>query len=93
MAKVYVTEYADIRGNAPYEPAIALQTVAIAATNTQSSAFNANSNWVRVHTDAICSIAFGLSPVATANYTRLAANQTEYFYVIPGHKIGVITNT
>ena len=47
---------------------------------------------IRVHCDAICSISIGNSPVATTTNKRLAANQTEYFGVIPGQQIAVITN-
>ncbi len=93
MAKVYLTEYADLRGNAGFEPNTAEQVVTSAATSTQTAAFNVNTNWVRVHTDGIVSIAFGTSPTATTDKLRLAAGQTEYFCVVPGHKAAVITNT
>jgi orotate phosphoribosyltransferase len=48
---------------------------------------------VRVHTDAICSIAYGANPTATINSFRMNANTTEYFGVNPGDKIAVISNT
>lgn len=48
---------------------------------------------IRVHVDAICSIAFGKAPVATTAMKRLAANQTEYFSVSPGDKLSVISNS
>ena len=102
MAKLYISEYAEI-AHQPYgaeaisamqEPAIADQTpVVIGAGSLQSSAFNGATRVVRVHTDAICSIAFGVNPTATANNKRLAANSTEYFGVEPGQKLAVITNT
>lgn len=93
MATVYVSEYGDIRANAAFEPRVADQTVAIGAGSAQSAAFNAATRFIRVHTDAICSIDIGANPTATATKSRLAAGQTEYFYVYPGHKIAVITNT
>jgi len=93
MAVLFVTEYADIRGNAAFEPRTTDQTVAIGAGSLQSNAFNVNTRFIRVHTDAICSIDVGVNPTATAVKSRLAAGQTEYFYVYPAHKIAVITNT
>lgn len=93
MAKVYITEYADLRGNAGFEPNTAEQTITSAATSSQTSAFDANTNWIRVHTDGIISIKIGTNPTATTSTLRMAANQTEYFCVVPGHKLAVITNT
>lgn len=75
------------------EPRLANQTVSIGGSTTQSSAFNTNTTMIRVHTDAICSIDIGSNPTATAAKSRLAANQTEYFGVIPGQKLAVITNS
>ncbi len=43
----------------------AQQTVAI-GVEAKSSAFNAATNLIRVHTDAICSITIGTSPTAGA---------------------------
>lgn len=100
MAKVFISEYAraplGINGQllaAGEEPALAVQVVAIGGSSVQSSAFNAKTKFIRVHTDAVCSIDIGSNPTATANTARLAANSTEYFGVYPAHKIAVITNT
>lgn len=102
MATVYITEYARVGADAggtamvvADEPAVTSQTVAIGGTSTQSAAFNALTKFVRVHTDAICSVEFGTNPTATATKRRLAANTTEYFSVPIGasYKIAVITNT
>lgn len=99
MAKVYITEYirmpADTRGLVPAgdEPGVTTQTVAIGGASVQSSAFNAATKFIRLHTDAICSVEFGSNPTATANSARLAANTTEFFGVRAGHKVAVITNT
>lgn len=98
MAKVYVAEF-ETMGSASAGspqvaamPPIAEQTVNI-TTETDSNAFNANTRFIRVHADAICSIAIGAAPTASTSTLRLAADQTEYFGVQPGHKISVITNT
>lgn len=72
------------------EPAIASQTVAIGGTSAQSSAFNARTRFVRIHTDVACSLEFGTNPTAVAGACDLAANQTEYFGLIPGLKLAVI---
>lgn len=102
MAKVYITEYADLAlmGNGQalqtgLEPPLATQTVAIGAGSVQSSAFNAKTKFVRLHTDAICSILFGTNPTADANSPRMAANTSEFFAVPlnQSFKVAVITNT
>lgn len=104
MATLYVTEFAkqgrDASGylnqnGSPEQPPVAEQTVAIGVGSVASSAFNAGTAIVRLHTDAICSVAFGTAPTASATTMRLAAGQTEYFAVVPGSgfKVAVITNT
>lgn len=99
MATLYIAEYTDFPflnaqpGVLVKEPPVAEQTVSIGGSSTQSSAFNGATNVIRLHTDAICSVLVGSNPTATAAKKRLAANQTEYFVVVPGHKIAVITNT
>lgn len=95
MAVLYISEYANTGGfsGVGTEPAITDQTVAIAAGSAQSNAFRANTNLVRLHTDAICSVLFGSNPTATATNKRLPAGAVEYFYVAPGQKVAVITNT
>jgi len=104
MATLYVTEFDSVasvntlrgsrgvEGQAPLAPAIAEQTVAIAGSTTQSSAFNKNTTLIRVHTDSICSVDIGANPTATTSKMRMAAGQTEFFGVTPGHKIAVISN-
>ena len=99
MAVLYIAEYtkpsAYQGGLLPVAtmPPVTTQTVAIGGSSTQSSAFNAKTNIVRVQTDAICSVEFGASPTATATSSRMAANTTEYFEVIAGQKVAVITNS
>lgn len=97
MAKLYVTEFGGTAASGlpvGVSPPIVDQTpVVIGAGSLQSAAFDYATVLVRIHTDAICSIAFGTNPTATANTMRLAANATEYFAVKGGHKVAVITNT
>jgi hypothetical protein len=98
MATLYVAEFDSVGGSGNFVtqaanmPPLAEQTVAIGGSSTQSSAFNASTKFLRIHTDAICSVAVGTSPTATAANMRLAANQTEYLTVKGGAKIAVITN-
>lgn len=105
MSTLYIEEYSNvaavgtvigphkITGQAPSEPSIASQTVSIAASSTQSNAFQASTLLIRVHADSICSIAIGANPTAVTTQKRMAANQTEYFGVQSGHKLAVIQNT
>jgi hypothetical protein len=101
MAVLYITEFdttkiiegAGAPGIITDEPPLAEQTVAIGAGSVQSAAFNAGTQMIRVHTDAVCSIAIGTNPTASATTRRLAANQTEYYGVMAGQKLAVIQNT
>ncbi len=99
MATLYIAEFAMLpqgSGGQPQiapRPALTTQTVAIGGSSTQSAAFSAQTTYIRVHSDAICSTAVGSNPTATATSERMSAESTEYFGVTPGHKIAVITNT
>jgi len=102
MAALYVAEFVSIAGSSNFQVAgaqvapIQEQTIAIGGSSTPCSlAFNSQTTFVRLHTDAICSIAFGTAPTATIAKMRMAANQTEYFGIAPGsnYKVAVITNT
>lgn len=98
MAVCYISEFSDLAHvktcNVAMMPPLAEQTVAIGA-EADSNAFNASTRFIRVHVDAICSIAIGLTPTASTSTLRMAANTTEYFGVPrgAGYKISVITNT
>ena len=102
MATVYITEYArQARDASGYqmviadEPSVTNQTVAVTGASAQSATFNPLTRFLRVHTDAICSIEFGTNPTATTTSRRMPANTTEYFGVpLNGsYKIAVISNT
>lgn len=109
MAVLFIAEFQGLgapSGNLQQSaqvPPVAQQTLAIGVGSVASNAFNARTQMIRVHTDAICSIAFGAAPTtpggtgstptATNTNMRLAANQTEYFAVYPGQIMAVITNT
>ena len=101
MADLYISEYkvmAKTTGQkddiaAAQEPSIATQKVPISGASAQSAAFNDDTRYIEVHTDVICSISFGVNPTATISHKRMAANQTQFFGVVPGHKVAVISNT
>jgi len=97
MATLYVAEFERPRNqwvNIANAPPVAEQTVAIGGASTATTnAFGNSTAMIRVHTDAICSIAIGSSPTATTSKMRMAADQTEYFSVSPNMKIAVISNT
>lgn len=98
MANLYISEYAVLASaqggaaQAAAEPALAVQKVDFSGGAALSSAFNSQTRFVRLHTDAICSVRFDGS-TATTSYPRMAADQTEYFGVQPGSKLSVISNT
>lgn len=98
MSNLYISEYAGLVSGVPggvqaaQEPSIATQKVSF-TTATQSSAFNTATRFIRVHSDAVCSISFGTNPTATTSHLRLVAGQTEYFGVVGGHKVSAVDNT
>jgi len=99
MAFLYVAEFSTFgmdpnTGQAVAKvPPLVEQKLANAGAAVLSSAFNAATRFVRLHTDSICSVAFGAAPVATTSNMRFAANQTEYFAVNAGDSLSVILNT
>lgn len=100
MATLYIAEIGklgvDIRGKdvmAPYMPPLVEQTVTIGMSHTESNPFTGSTVFVQIHCDAICSVAFGAAPIATASNQRLAANETRFVSVEPGSKLSVITNS
>lgn len=99
MATLYIAEFSKLYtnpngvGQMGECPPLAEQTVSIGGSSTASAAFNAATSVIRIHTDAICSLAFGSAPTASSVTMRLAANQTEYFGVAAGTKVAVITNS
>lgn len=102
MAFLYVAEFSELPisdNGTPLvgmTPAIAEQKLAVGVGSVASSAFNPLTRFVRLHTDAICSVAFaaaGATATAAVTNARLAANQTEYFGVQGTGTVAVITNT
>lgn len=92
MPKLYVTEYTDGDIWSAKEPPVAEQAFTF-GVSTQSDPFNTYTRLIRVHTDAICSVAISQNPTATTNSRRMAINTTEYWAVEGGFRIAAVTNT
>lgn len=102
MSVLYITEFTGLGrdGNGVWtdfaaQLPLAEQEITLSGTTAQSSALNASTSLVRLHTDVICSVIFGTNPTATTAKMRMAAGQTEYFTVPPGQgvKVAGIVNT
>lgn len=102
MAILYIAEYSRAADNSlggfnqiADEASLQAEQTVTFTTTTQSSAFNAATRFVRIHTDSICHILFGTNPTATTGKKRMAANTTEYFAVPPGasYKVAAVTGT
>jgi len=101
MATLYITEYSNLKADkyghilqaSNLAGIVAEQAISISGSSTQSSAFNTDTKWVELHTDATCSIASGKNPTATAGAHRMKADERIYAAVEPGQIIAVITNT
>lgn len=100
MANLYITEYAAIAflGGAggvlvPREPPVAEQKVDFSGGAAASAAFNSSTRFIRISSDAVCSVLVGSNPTATTSSGRLAAGVNEYRSVTAGHKISAISNT
>src|SRR5207247_4890609 len=97
----YIVEFASTaigaRGQdimAPQYPPVARQSVMTSSgSSQQSAAFGGSTRYIQYHTDGICSVAIGADPLAEVAYDRMAANETRFVGVIPGHKLALITNT
>lgn len=74
-------------------PPVAQQTVAIGGASAASAAFNAKTHLIRLAADSVCSVLVGDAPTALATSMRLSAGLPEYFGVVPGQKVAVISNT
>lgn len=100
MAQVSIEEFVNVaetvRGAAPIplDPPIATQVVAITGASLQSAPFNALTRFIRINTDAVCSIRNNeANPAATTASGRWSANTTEFRGVSGGNKLAVISNT
>lgn len=101
MSKLYVTEFESPGGQAGFPFPVADEhgntteqtPIDYSGGHAESAAFAATTKLVRIHTDAICSVTFGKTPTATTSHRRMAAGQTEYYFVRPADKVSAVTNT
>lgn len=102
MAVLKIAEFTDPGFHAPSlakVPALAQQVITF-STATASAQFNQKTNMVRLISDTICAIEFsstnGLAATAAttaATAIKLNAQQPEYFYVVPGSALNVISDS
>ena len=101
MASLYTTEFnnpeATVDGSGEfikpyvalgYEPALTTQKTTF-TTATQTAAFNADTNFVRVVATVDCHILFGANPTATAAHEFFLANVEYWRGVGNGDKLSV----
>jgi hypothetical protein len=78
----------------PQHPALQRQSMPITAgSTTLPLKFTAQTRFIKVHTDAICSTAIGTVPVAVTTADRMPADLTTFEGVNPGDNLAVIANT
>lgn len=100
MASCYISEYATVGApgpdgttfQAPKEPAITEQLVAITGSSTQSAPFSTATRMVMVSLDNVASLAFGPNPTAITTAKRLPQNAVLFFVVNPGDRLAAILN-
>lgn len=103
MASLYITQYSklgmDPNGQdvqAGLEPYVAYEKLTYTGTAAASAAFNAQTRFVRLHSDGIFSYRItAAGTAATTGDARVAANATEFIAVEPGSamKVSAIVNT
>jgi hypothetical protein len=100
MATIYVTEFTSmasaLNGAAPVaqHPGLQAQSMAITGSSTTlATKFTAQTRFIRVQNDSICSISIGPTPTADVTKTRVPAESIEYHGVNPGDTLAVIANT
>lgn len=100
MATLYLTEFTNLGRDQQRVavqiagPVIASQAIAFTTIGaTSSAAFGAQTRFVRLHPDAICSVSLLSTVGASTGSMRMAADQTEYFAVSAGGKLSAIANT
>lgn len=64
--------------------------LASGGSSSQTAAFEANIEYVRVISDADVHVEFGVNPTATSSKIFLEAKSYEYFKVSPGEKLAAI---
>lgn len=91
MADIYITQYARMAdGEQGFlqcgeEPNLGTLVVTIGAASAQSAALNVKTRFVKISTEAACSVAFGSNPTAAkASASRIPGVGSEWFGIEPG---------
>ena len=100
MAKLHITELSYVPQDPDGTPLwianmsqIVTQQVVTYTTSSPSAAFNSNTKFIRVYSDAKAFLDFGGSPTADVNGIPLPADLPEYFAVSPGSKLAAYDGT
>jgi hypothetical protein len=97
MPKLCVTCYRDMAndGNnrlvgAPMTPPLGEMVLDIGVESVASGPYPLYTTFIHVRADTDCALAFGVDPVAKAEYHPLEAGERAWYGVLPNHKIAVI---
>src|SRR5688500_3558794 len=99
MSTVWIEEYSalgtDQHGrtiSAPSAPSlVANQAITLSGSSQQSAAFNAATQYIRIHSDAACNYAVGSNPTASSSTSHLPSGVIIDLVVTAGNKIAVIS--
>lgn len=96
MSTVSVTQFSAVGSVSngslmcPQAPFIATEDISASTTSAQSAAFDSQTRFVRIMSDANVRVRFGSNPTATATDMPIRANSPEFVAVVSGDKIAVI---
>jgi hypothetical protein len=95
--KIFISEFSRIildHGNfavpIPLTPSVAEQSIEIEMVSKTSEPFKPQTRFILVHTEAACSIAFGLTPEADQRFHKLGPGETRYYGINPGDCLAVV---
>lgn len=74
----------------PQAPFVATEDINASTVSAQSAAFDGQTRFVRVVSDANVRVRFGSDPTAVVTDMPIRANSPEFVAVVPGDKIAVI---
>jgi hypothetical protein len=98
MATLHITEFStlprDANGNTLQIGKMPASTQVVTyTTSTQSTAFAADTRYIRVISSAAAHLAFGTNPTATALDPWVPASTAEFFAVTPAHELAAYDGT
>ena len=95
MATAYIEEFSKLAKTGHnvmqigQQPSVATQAVTF-TTTTPSSAFNAETRFVKITVDAEAHYLFGSAPTATTSHPQMQADREYWFGVTPGQKVAFV---